>query len=177
MPACPSPRRVLPLLALAFASACAPALDWREVRPEGAVLVAWLPCKPERHVRRMALGAAPVDVELLACSADGSTWGLASAAVADPREQAAALQALRAARTSNLDGSESGVAPLALPGIAPGPQALRFTVTGRRPDGTPVVEHAAVFAHGGRVFHAAVLGGAPSSQALETFFDNLKPRR
>ena len=177
MPACPPLCRAVPLLAAALAAACSPALDWREVRPEGAVLVAWLPCKPERQVRSMALGSAPVAVELLACSADGSTWGLASAAIVDPREQAVALQALRAARASNLDGRESDVAALALPGVAPGLQALRFTVTGRRPDGTPVVERAAVFAHGGRVFHAAVLGGEPSAQAVETFFDNLKPRR
>lgn len=175
MPACPPLRRAVPLMA-ALAVACSPALDWREVRPEGAALVALLPCKPERHVRQMPLGGAPVAVELLACSADGSTWGVASAAVADPREQAVALQALRAARASNLDGRESEVAALTLPGVAPEPQALRFTVTGRRPDGAPVVERAAVFAHGGRVFHAAVLGGEPSAQAIETFFDNLKPR-
>lgn len=177
MPACPPLRHAVPLLAAALAAACSPALDWREVRPEGAVLVAWLPCKPERQVRSMALGSAPVAVELLACSAEGSTWGLASAAIADPREQAVALQALRAARASNLDGRESDVTALSLPGIASGPHALRFAVTGRRPDGTPVVERAAVFAHGGRVFHAAVLGGEPSAQAVETFFDNLKPRR
>ena len=97
--------------------------------------------------------------------------GAAAAATAG-----AALKALRAARPRNLDGRETEAAPAALPGMAPRSEALRFTVVGKRPDGIEVVERAVVFAHGGRVFHAAALGGHPTPQALETFFENLRPR-
>lgn len=170
----------LPVWAVAlllFASGCSPALDWREVRPDGGVLTAWLPCKPERRVRDVVLAGATVPLELLACSADGSTWGVASAPWRDAGTVGAALEALRAGRRQALDGTESEQRPVALAGVAPHAGAGRFTVQGRRPDGSALTERAVVFAHGGRVFHAAALGGAPSPLALETFFDNLAPRR
>lgn len=157
-----------------LAVGCSPALDWREVRTEGGGLTAWLPCKPDRRVRELSLEGAPLKFELLSCTAGDSTWGIASAAMDDGATDSA-LRALRAARLRNLDGRELSVQPLELKGVVPRPEAGRFTVAGRRPDGSAVTEHAAVFAHNGRVFHAAVLGGAPSAQALETFFDNLKP--
>jgi|GWRWMinimDraft_5_1066013.scaffolds.fasta_scaffold19646_2 hypothetical protein len=157
-----------------LAAGCSPALDWREVRTEGGGLTAWLPCKPDRRVRELPLEGAPLRFELLSCTADNSTWGIASAAV-DDGAIGGALRALRAARLRNLDGRELSVQPLELKGVAPRPEMSRFAVAGRRPDGSEVVEHAVVFAHGGRVFHAAVLGGSPSAQALETFFDNLRP--
>jgi hypothetical protein len=157
-----------------LAVGCSPALDWREVRTEGGRLTAWLPCKPDRRVRELSLEGAPLKFELLSCTAGDSTWGIASAAV-DDGAAGSTLRALRAARLRNLDGRELSAQPLELKGVVPRPEAGRFTVAGRRPDGGEVVERAAVFAHGGRVFHAAVLGGAPSAQALETFFDNLKP--
>jgi hypothetical protein len=153
---------------------CSPVLDWREVRIEGGALTAWLPCKPDRRVRELSLEGAPLKFELLSCTAGDSTWGIASAAV-DEGATGGALRALRAARLRNLDGRELSAQPFELKRVAPRPEASRFAVAGRRPDGSEVIERAAVFAHGGRVFHAAVLGGAPSAQALETFFDNLKP--
>lgn len=155
---------------------CSPTLDWREVRPEGGALTAWLPCKPERLARDLMLGEGPARrVELLSCSAGGTTWGITSAAVADEAATRSALQALRAARLRNLEGRELESAPLPLPGLRQPTEALRFTVAGRRPDGSEIIERAALFSHGGRVFHAAALGGSPSPQALETFFENLKP--
>lgn len=142
--------------------------------------MAWLPCKPERLTRQMPLGfsgeGAARPVEMLACTALGTTWGITSAPLPDDAAVGAALQALRAARPRNLGGREIEAAPAALPGVAPRPEAVRFTVVGKRPDGDEVVERAVVFAHGGRVFHAAALGGSPAPQALETFFENLRPR-
>ena len=157
--------------------ACSPALDWREVRPEGGALVTWMPCKPERMTRDLVLGEGPPRrVELLSCTADGTTWGITSAAAEGDGDRRAALRALRAARLRNLEGHERESAPWQMPGVVADADAVRLTVVGRHPDGSEIVERAALFAHGGRVFHAAVLGGAPSALALETFFENLKPR-
>ena len=47
-------------------------------------------------------------------------------------------------------------------------------LTGKRPDGTPVVEHLAVFARGARVYQAMVVGDRPDTDAVSTFFDGLK---
>lgn len=168
-------RRSSVLTLLGALAACSPALDWREVRPAGDTLVALLPCKPERRVRELPLAGSPVAVEVLACTADGTTWGLTSADVGDASRVAPALAALREARARNLGGREAAVRPQPIKGL-PQP-GLRFAVQGVRPDGEAVVEESLLFAQGTRVFHAAALGGRPPAAALETFFDNLAPRR
>lgn len=171
----PDFRHWLALAVLAL-SACAPALDWREVRPAGGMLKAWLPCKPERREREVNLLDRRVSLELLSCRADGTTWGIVSAPWEDGHRIDAALDALRASRLQALEGRESARAPFVLRGRAPHAGAVRFTVEGHRPDGEAIVEHAVVFFHAGRIYHAAALGGAPAAQARETFFDNLVPR-
>ena len=173
-------RSVVRLAALAaglWVTACSPALDWRQVRPEGAAVVALFPCKPERRTRQVVLADQPVALQVLGCTASGTTWGLSSADLGDAARIDAALRALRQARSRNLDGRETAAQPLRLDGMSPNAQAVRIRVAGRRPDGSAVTEESALFARGTRVFHAAALGGNPSSEALETFFGNLKPSR
>lgn len=162
-------------LALGLA-ACAPALDWREARSGGDTLTALLPCKPERRSRSVPLAGAPVLLEQLSCHADGTVWAVTTADVGDPARVGAALEALRAARVLNLQGRETAVRPARVAGMTPQPLALRYSVDGRRPDGSALREESLQFARGTRVFHAAALGGAPSADALETFFDGLKLR-
>jgi hypothetical protein len=154
--------------------ACTPTLDWREVRPSGTSLVALMPCKPTRQVRPLPLGGAPVPVELLACAAGGTTWSLTAADLGDAARVPDVLTALRSARARNLEGQEIASQTFQVTGMTPYPQAVRFLVSGRRPDGEPLVEHAVVFAQGPRVFQAAALGGKPLPDALETFFGGLR---
>lgn len=161
-------------LALGLVGACSPALDWREVRPEKASLLAMFPCKPQRQVRQLQLAGGDAAVQLLGCQADGITWGLSTADLGDADRVSAALAELRSARVRNLSGLEEGMERLRLEGMAPADQALRFQVSGQRPDGTPLAEHSLVFSHGTRVYHAAVLGGAPTAEALEAFFGGLR---
>jgi hypothetical protein len=165
------------LCGIALLAACSPALDWREVRPGGSELVALLPCKPERAMRALELAGAPVQFELLACNAEGTTWAVGSADVGDAARVPAALEALRAARIANLVGRETASAPFQPRGSAPLAGAKRFTVEGRRPDGAAVVEHSVVFAQGTRVFHAAALGASPQAPAVDSFFEGLEFRR
>jgi len=161
--------------ALGAATGCSPELNWREVRPEAATLVALLPCKPDRQTRAIPLAGVEVPMEVLGCSAGGTTWAVATADVGDRARVAPALTGLRAARTRNLAGREGEARPAEVAGAEPG--ALRLTVEGHRPDGTPVRERAVLFAAGTRVFHAAALGGEPSAEALEVFFGGLKLAR
>ena len=70
--------------ALGVAAGCAPDLNWREVRPVGTTLVALLPCKPDRQTRAIPLAGAEVSMEVLGCSAGGTTWAVATADVGDP---------------------------------------------------------------------------------------------
>lgn len=120
---------------------------------------------------------ARVMVEVLACSAEGTTWGMTSFDVDGAARVAQALAVLRAARARNLDGRETEAREVRIGSMAFEPPPLRLRFEGRKPDGQPVVEHALLFAHGSRVFHAAALGGAPSNDALETFFDSVEASR
>ena len=161
----------------AVALGCTPALNWREVRPEGAQLVALLPCKPEHETRPVVLAGAPVSMQVLGCNAAGTTWGVATADVGDAARVDEALAGLRAARTRNLAGREDDARPATVAGLGPDQRALRLVIDGQRPDGTPVREHALLFAQGTRVFHVAALGGEPSAEALEAFFGGMKAVR
>lgn len=169
------PARLLALAAGLAGLGCSPALDWRVVRPAQSSVEVLMPCKPERVERRLAFpGGAPVALELQACDADGSTWAVSSAALGDPARVPEALERLRASRQASLAGAEVAPPRAYRPrAAAPLPGSLRFEVRGRRPDGREVLERAALFAVGDRVFHLAVVDGAPSADALERFFDQV----
>ena len=85
-----------------FVSACAPALDWREVRVGAADSVALFPCKAASHARVIALAGQQVKLTLHACQAGEATWGLAWADVGDPARVGAALQGLQVCRRAGL---------------------------------------------------------------------------
>lgn len=155
-------------------SACAPTLDWREVRPERSALVVLMPCKPEKAERPVELAGTTVPVALLACRAGDTLWGVTTAELRDPARVGAALAQLRQARARNLDGRELSHEPAVVKGMTPQPEAQRFVVSGRDPEGREVTERGLVFAHGTRVFQLAALGGAPGEEALESFFAQLR---
>lgn len=92
-------RSLLPAVA-AMLVACAPALDWRDVRPEGSGVLLLFPCKPDSQVRTLSLAGAPVRLALHACSTGGSTWALAVADVGDPARVGSALTELRCPRSA-----------------------------------------------------------------------------
>jgi hypothetical protein len=58
--------------------------------------------------------------------------------------------------------------------MTPQQEAAHVMLSGKRPDGTPVVEHLAVFARGARIYQAAVVGNQPERDAVSTFFGGLK---
>jgi hypothetical protein len=160
------------LLALA---ACSPALDWREVRPDDSGAVAWFPCKPTHHARRVSLAGQERLLHLVACSAGDATWALAFADVGDPAQVGAALDALRSATLDNL-GADAGAVrtlPLAVAGATPFAASGRLAFAGRRPDGLAVQAQVAVFARGTRAFQATVIGARLPTDGLAAFFDGL----
>jgi hypothetical protein len=153
--------------------ACTPVLDWREVRVEGGRSSALFPCKPKSQSRQTAIGGVPTRMTLLSCEADGHTFALAHADLGDPARVGPALAEMAAALSANLQAVPARAEPLVVPGMTPSAQARRLWIEGRRPDGSPVAEQAALFAHGTRVYQAAVLGPRPGA-AAQTFFDSLR---
>jgi hypothetical protein len=160
--------------AAGFLTACAPALDWRDVRPTGTDAILLMPCKPVTQERSLALAGAPVRLSLLACTADGQTWGLAHADVTVPARVGAALDELRHAAAANVAGGTAEPMPLQVPGATPQAASVRVRFDGRLPDGRRVQMQVAVFAQGTRVFQATSLGERLAAEASETFFGSIR---
>lgn len=158
-------------LALLLAG-CAPALDWRESRPADSGLAGMFPCQPKSFTRSVRLAGQAVALTLAACRADGRTWALAWADLADPGRVGAALDELRGSAAANI-GAGTGPAralPFTVPGATPNPATRREELQGRLPDGQPVVEQVAVFTRGLRVFQLTALGPSLPPEAADTFF-------
>lgn len=150
------------LLGAVGLSACAPALNWREVRPTDAEgLLATFPCKPQAAQRQIPLAGLPdrVTVHLLSCEADGSRWALSHLSVSDASLVPIALRALAAATRCNLETASreaarqtqaasaeavreplaqpavraSELAPAAVPRMTPQPDSRTWHFEARRP--------------------------------------------
>jgi hypothetical protein len=164
------------LLSLAAAAtACTPVLDWRELRLDGAGLVALFPCRPDRQVRRLALAGAVVEMSLWACSAGGATYAVGFADVGDPQRVAVALDELAASASRNIGSiGPLATAPLRVPGMTPNSQARRETLAGQMTDGPRVHEQMLVFARGARVYQATIVGPRLDDEAVEMYFGALR---
>ena len=154
-------------------AACTPALDWRDVRPEGSAASLQFPCKPESQTRQAALDGEAATMTLVSCAAGGLTFALVYADLGDPARVTPALIVMRKALATNLGATESVAQPFVLAGMTPNAEAVRLRVSGHSPVGEPIAEEAALFARGTHVYQAAVLGARLDAAAVELFFENL----
>ncbi len=159
---------------LAALTACAPALNWREVRPQGSGLEAVFPCRPDRHERRVALAGASASMQMHVCEAAGLTFAISLVDVDAPDRVGRVTAELRALAVSNVGAIDSNVAALQVPGMTPNPQAALLDARGR-PVGTERLGlRAAFFSKGLRIFQATVVGADPSVEATQPFFAGLR---
>lgn len=161
-------------LVLTALAACAPALDWRDVRPEGAGIQLQFPCKPSSQSRDLSLAGQRVKLALHACAAGGLTWGLAVADVVDPAQVGPALAELASSAANNLGAATRETRPLRVSGATPNDAAGRQRLGGKLPDGKSVQMQVAVFTHGTRVYQASVLGEHVAEDSAQTFFDAVR---
>lgn len=157
-------------------AACAPALDWRQVEPEGARLSAMYPCKPRSHERTVQLAGSQVRMRMYACQAAGLTFALTYADLPDPAHLGPALRELRQAAVSNLGGEAEALPAPQVPGMTPQPDAAHVRVRARRPEGGEILQESVFFARGMRVYQASVVGERLPEEAVETFLGALKAR-
>lgn len=174
----PMRRRALALVALvallAPLAACSPALDWRDVRPEGGDLQLLMPCRPSTQVRRVDLAGAPVALAMSACAAADRTWAVAFADAGEPARIPALLQALQAATAANLAASTQQQLAASIPGANPGGGARRVELAGRLPDGRAVQLVMLLAARGTQVVQATVVGERLPPQDIEPFVSSLR---
>jgi hypothetical protein len=163
------------LIVLAWAlAACAPALDWREVRTAGGGLVGLLPCKPERFERRLEVAGQVVRMRLLSCAAAGATYAIGELELADPSRAATVLEELQAAMARNLGEAAPQRAPWSMRGAVALAPTQRVRASGTLGDGTAVRAEAVFFARGSQAYQASVVAARPDPEAVEAFFAALK---
>ncbi|WP_426147110.1 hypothetical protein [Polaromonas sp. DSR2-3-2] len=164
------------LAALLALAACSPALNWREVRPEGTRLNLLLPCKPDKAQKLVPLGGRPTSLAMLGCDADGATFAVATADVGDAAQAASVLALWQELALANMKAAPASrqMLPLTLPGTAPGTPVTRLQAQGQRADGSAVSTQAAYFAHGSQLFQVVMYAPRIAPEAAETFFSSLK---
>jgi len=155
-------------------TACTPALNWREVQPEGSEVFAMFPCKPELYARKLPLAGDSVEMRMSSCVVDGVTYALAYASVGEPARVDAALVELRNAAARNLGGAIQETGNAIVPGMTPSERARRVSVAGSGARGEPLQEQAVFFAKGLRVYQASVVGAKVNSEAADTFIAGLR---
>ena len=163
------------LAASLLLSACSPAFNWRDVRPDNTALSLLLPCKPDKAQRSVPLGGLPTELAMLGCDAGGATFALAVASVADASQMAALQAGWQAATLANMKASgPARITPLKVPGASVQPPAVLVQASGQRADGQAVTSQAAYFAQGNQLFQAVIYSGKLQPEVAETFFSSLK---
>ncbi|MBG6072367.1 MULTISPECIES: hypothetical protein [unclassified Polaromonas] len=161
---------------LSLVAACSPALNWRDVRPEGTRLSLLLPCKPDKAQKVVPLGGRPTQLSMLGCDADGATFAVAIADVGDPLQAAPVLALWQDLTLANMKAAPASRQPLPLkiPGASPGTPVTRLQAQGQRADGTAVSGQAAYFAQGSQLFQVVIYAPRIAPEVAETFFSSLK---
>lgn len=154
--------------------ACAPALDWREFRPEGTALRARFPCRPASHERQVDLAGRQVNLRIYACQAEGLVFALGHADVVDPAQVGPALQAMLKAGQANISGQVTDDQPSRVPGMTPHPQARSWRLAGQLGDGRAHASHLTVFSHGTLVAQGTVGGPALKDEQVQAFLNSIE---
>jgi len=166
--------RALGGIALASLLACSPALNWREVRMDGAPLAAMLPCKPDRAEREVQLVEQSLPLKMIGCEAAGATFAVAMVTLPDVSRSDAVLQQWRKVSTAHLKPSAVSTTPFSLAGDTPWPGSQKVQLEGSQPNGAPVQGQVAYFARGPQLFQALVYSDRLQAQQTEPFFAGLR---
>jgi hypothetical protein len=166
--------RILLAAALLIAVvACTPTLNWRDTRPEGSGVAMLFPCRPDGHERTIRVAGDPLRMQMHSCRAAGAAFSLAFVDAPGAARVTPLLAEMRAAAAAHVSGTVA-VRAMVVPGATPNEQSALVRIEGRLPDGRAVVEHAAFFVKGLRLYQATALGESLTADALETFFGSIK---
>lgn len=166
--------RAFGVISLAGLVACSPTLNWREVRIDGAALVATLPCKPDQADREVPLSEQSLPLKMLGCEAAGATFAVAMVTLPDVSRSDAVLQQWRMVSTAHLRPTSASATPFTLPGATPWPGSQKVVIEGLRPNGSAVQGQVAYFARGPQLFQALVYADRLQAQQTEPFFAGLR---
>jgi hypothetical protein len=161
---------------LLLISACTPTLNWRDVRLEsadGSTLKASLPCKPDSATRKQQLGGILVDLSMMGCVVNDSTFTLSRIPVLDPLAAPKLLAAWQAAAEANVKAIPTAAIPVIVSGAGAWPPAARVTLAGATTQ-AQIIWFAKQSSTGLTLYQAAFYGKQPRNEAATTFFESLQ---
>jgi hypothetical protein len=161
--------------------ACTPALNWRQVQLDtanGSSLKAALPCKPDNATRKQQLGDIQVELSMMGCVANETTFTLSRIPLTNALDAPKVLAAWQAAAATNVGDKQVGdrPVPIASPNVSGAgawPPAARVTLTGAATQ-AHMLWFAKQTATGVTLYQAALYGRQPSNEAISTFFESLQ---
>jgi hypothetical protein len=170
------PGLAMPVVLALAVLGCSPALDWREVRPDDALMLLF-PCKPERHTRQVTIEGERLSMSLASCAADGQTFALAFLDAPSPERLDSLMQTLQHGLRENVAGAAVTPpvepVPFSVKGATPHALAFKVSALGKRVDGEPLRAEAGFFRRGLRIYQVTVIGRVLDGESLETFFASL----
>ena len=177
--------RVLTCAALfLLLSACTPTLNWRNVQlhtVNDSTLKAALPCKPDTATRKQQLGDIQVELSMVGCMVDETTFTLSSIPLNHPRDAAKVLTAWQAAAAVNVGAKPVALAAASVSGAGAWPTASRVTLMGATTQ-AHMLWFAKQTAAGLTLYQAALYGKRANNQSIDqsmdeaitTFFESLQ---
>lgn len=156
--------------------ACAPDLNWREVRTDDAHCSILLPAKPATHARSVNLDGLKVEMQMTGAAVDDLSFTVASARIPDAAQRVPALAAMQVAMLRNIGAASHDEKRVTLKG---GVEATEVVASGQNArDGKKLLMHARFAIYGDRVYQAVALGPQDklSPEAADTFLGSLSLR-
>lgn len=151
-----------PLVSLLLLGGCSPALDWREVRPEGSGAELMFPCKPEQ-ARRPASAQEPA-MGLAACRAAELSFSLSWSEMPRPDMMGPALRTLGDGLRQRLQAPEAAWQEAQVRGMTPRPESGQQALSGRSQKARQ-----ALFSRGLKVYQLVMMGPRDDEAAWQNF--------
>ena len=165
---------LLLMMSLLALTACSPSLNWREVRASQGELKVMLPCKPDQGSRKQTLAGLELEVHMSGCEAGGALFAVSSVSLYDPTRALAVQLQWQAAMLENMRAGTSASSPYRIRGATPLLEPVRLKAQGQDPAGRGVSVEGVWFAHGARLYHAAIYAERIGAEMSEPFFGGLE---
>lgn len=126
--------------------------------------------------RQVHLAGRSESMQLTSCSAGDLTFAVGRVETGEPERVSVLMRAVLQSTSDNL-GTPRGAlqyGPAALAGVPVHPDAGRFRMAGRAPDGKELIAHSILFTAGGVVYQATVIGLRMGPEVVETFFESIR---
>jgi hypothetical protein len=148
-------------------SACSPKFDWREVRGSDSPFTVLLPAKPASFSREMLLDGVALTMQMTAADAEGVSFAVGSAKVADASKIPGVLGAMQKGMLNNIHGSLAN---------EPHQNSKDIVAYGNVANGQPVKLIGRFMSRGAWVYQIVIIGKEKSltPEVVDTFMTSFK---